>query len=712
VGIAPLLIIAFSGVLRAQDLRQQVDALRPKDVTSRTAAVLDNLERRAHAALSAVPRSQTAGDADKRRGPLRRQLEQSLGIARLPWPPTLRPRIVGTLRYKNYRIEKVVYESLPGLLVPAHLYLPKSADRPGPAVLFYPGHWWRDSKSRPDFQAFCVNMARLGFVVLSFDPFGQGERGVSSRDHRRTEALLVGVAQQGFAVYETRCALEYLFSRPEVDTHRVGITGASGGGYNTWITAALDDRIAAAVPVVGTSDFLEQIRVCRPLDWYHAAEHCHFVPGLIRFANNHELLATAAPKPLLIVAALKDESFPIGGVRQVAAYGRELYASYGVPDRIGLMVDEAEGHGYQRLKREAAYGWFLRWLMGRGDGTPSREPPTATLPFDSEELRCFPTGRNQPAGPAMIDAVLNLARDLPPAPARIDLEAVLGPMPAASPAQISVKDSPVQRVVVPSEPGLDIPAFLLRPPREVRGVLVALDDRGKEALSSDVVIESARARGWAIFGVDPRGIGESATDRPGWVFAVSLLLNENFIGRQAWDIGRVLEAIRSTGGFPNKPVGLYARGPGSCLAAMYAIARASQAGQTFLQWYLLRDGFLSYRSWIDRPRSMPESYRLLPEDRDRISAFDREIPASFFAWNALRSFDLSQLLAPSRAAGLIVNPVDGDRKRFHETVARDRLPRSVRAVTSDEPGQQVAEFLHTVLSKPKSQPDRPPGTPP
>ena len=240
-------------------------------------------------------------------------------------------------------------------------------------------------------------MARLGFVVLSFDPFGQGERGVSSRDHRRTEALLVGVAQQGFAEYETRCALEYLLSRPEVDPRRVGITGASGGGYNTWITAALDDRIAAAVPVVGTSEFAEQIRVCRPLDWYHAAEHCHFVPGLIRYANNHELLAMAAPKPVLIIAASQDQSFPVAGVREVADYGRELYASYGAGEKLGLVVDEAEGHGYQRAKREAAYGWFLRWLMRRGDGGPHPEPPTETVPFDSEELRCFPpAGTSRP----------------------------------------------------------------------------------------------------------------------------------------------------------------------------------------------------------------------------------------------------------------------------------------------------------------------------
>ena len=99
----------------------------------------------------------------------------------------------------GYRIEKVVFQTLPGSWAPAHLYLPAKIEAPAPAVLFYNGHWWPDSKSRPDFQTFCINMARMGFVVFSFDPFGQGERGVSSRDHRRTEALLVGVSQQGIA---------------------------------------------------------------------------------------------------------------------------------------------------------------------------------------------------------------------------------------------------------------------------------------------------------------------------------------------------------------------------------------------------------------------------------------------------------------------------------------------------------------------------------
>src|SRR5271157_4371702 len=107
----------------------------------------------------------------------------------------------------------------------------------------------------------------------------------------------------------------------------------------------------------------------------------------------------AAPRPVMIIAASVDQSFPIAGVRQVYQYGRDLYASYDRTDRIGFFEDSSAGHGYQQKKREAAYGWFLKWLMGKGDGSAYAEPPTEIPAFDSPELRCFPPGRNEPAGP-------------------------------------------------------------------------------------------------------------------------------------------------------------------------------------------------------------------------------------------------------------------------------------------------------------------------
>src|SRR5450631_2100629 len=197
-------LAAFTALCSAQDWQAQISALRPADTKSEEIAVLDEVQARARRMLEAIPHARTRAQADAARAVLRRELEASLGFGRLPWPPDLRPRSAGAVRRQGYRIEKIIYQSLPGVLVPAHLYVPDGLTAPAPAILFYSGHWWPDAKTRPDFQAFCINMARLGFVVLAWDPFGQGERGMSGRDHRRVESLLVGVAQQGVAQYETR----------------------------------------------------------------------------------------------------------------------------------------------------------------------------------------------------------------------------------------------------------------------------------------------------------------------------------------------------------------------------------------------------------------------------------------------------------------------------------------------------------------------------
>ncbi len=110
-------------------------------------------------------------------------------------------------------------------------------------------------------------MAKFGFIVLNFETYGQGERSLSSRDHRRAEGLPVGIAQQGYAVFDAQTGLRYLLSRPDVDAQRIGMTGASGGGFDTWMNAALDDRIKVAVPVVGTCDFGEQSAARLGIDW-------------------------------------------------------------------------------------------------------------------------------------------------------------------------------------------------------------------------------------------------------------------------------------------------------------------------------------------------------------------------------------------------------------------------------------------------------------
>lgn len=683
-------MVAATQFLCGQSLSGKVRVLRPSDVSAGETAVLDNLERRARETLAAIPRAKTRGQADAARAELRRNLEQSLGFRKLPWPPKLAPRVVGVVRRDGYRIEKIVYETLPGVRVPAHLYIPDNLAAPAPAILFYNGHWWADSKTRPDFQAFHINMARLGFVVLTFDAFGQGERGISRRDHRRTESLPGGVAQQGFAVYETQCALEYLLSRKEVDPNRIGMSGASGGGYNTWMTAALDERIAVAVPVVGTSEFYEQIHVCRPLDWYRANEHCHFVPNLIRYANNQELIAMVAPRPLMIVAAFKDQSFPVEGVREVYRYGQELYRAYGIPEKVGYSEDATTSHGYQQKKREAAYGWFLRWLMNKGDGSPYAEPPTETAPFDSAEMRCFPERQNDPAGLGFVEAAKRLARGLPPAYTAGAAAKALGPLPQLPEYKPSVRKTPVQRLEIPTEAGIVIPAFLLRPDGRERGVLVASHDGGKEELASDPLVQAALSNGWVVCGADPRGIGELAISKGGWAAAVSLLLGENFVWRQAFDLAGVLSYLNAAQDFAGKPAALYGRGHGSALAVTLALA---QPAGSRVKWYVVRDGFVSFHQFIDRPVSQRESFKLIHDEKQRDEVYDREIPFHYFAFDALRHFDLPQVLAASKAKGLVVNPIDGDWNRMSAEAARKLLPRIVRTVSSDAPDDRIRRFL-------------------
>lgn len=639
---------------------------------------LDVLERRAVRSLESIRHAETPEEAAAARPELRRRLEHALGYKQMPWPPKPTGHVVGTIRRSGYRIDKVVFESLPGVSVPGHLYLPEGAGARVPTILFYNGHWYEASKTMPDHQAFAIHMARSGFAVFSFDPFGQGERGVSTRDHRRVSSLLVGVSQQGFAEYETQCAIEYLLTRPEVDPKRIGMTGASGGGYNTWITASLDDRIRVAVPVVGTSQFALQIRFSRRVDWYHAAEHCHFVPGLITFADNHELLAMAAPRPLLVINSTTDPGFVSG---TVVDYGRSLYAAHGMAERFGYFNDPSSGHGYQQRKREAAYGWFLRYLMDRGDGSPAPEGPVDVAPPDAAELRCFPDGKRA-AGPGMEEFARKLATGIR-ARGPADPSAFFGSEPGtAAPPTLSGQSE--QRLTITVD-GVAIPAQLLRPVGVSQGLLVAVFDAGKETLPADAVVQRARGRGWSVLGIDPRGIGELRTDKRGWVAAVSLLAGDHFVWRQAGDMLAVARAVHATPEFAAAPLAWYARGDNAALASTYAIAEAARKGPP-IRAYALREGFVSFHQFLDRPASHEASYRLLDKDERerRFTAGDREIPFWYVPFDVLRAFDLPDLLAASPAAGTVLHPTDGDWNRMSPAAARRLLPHNVAVVEAEQ----------------------------
>ncbi|HVR82852.1 MAG TPA: prolyl oligopeptidase family serine peptidase [Planctomycetota bacterium] len=643
--------------------------------------MLDALEARSREMLGAIEHPRDRASWARAVPRLRQELRTSLGLDRLPAAGARHLHLVGTLDRGSYRLEKWTYETLPGVEVPAHLYVPNSQGR-HPAILFVPGHWYAESKTKTDFQAFAIAMARWGFVVLEYDPIGQGERGISLRDHRRTELLAVGVAQEAIVVFETLSALEFLLSRTDVDPERIGMTGASGGGYNSWIVPSLDPRIAVTVPVVGTSDFLEQLRAVRERDWYDAKEHCHFVPGLFRFANNHEFLAMVAPRPLLIIAAHHDESFPIPGNRVVAEYGTLLYRALGAEGRLGYSEDERDGHGYQKKKREAAYGWFLKWLKGEGDGSPVPEPLFDVPPPNAPELRCFPPGENRPAGPGLVSLAASLLRDraeAPEAPGESLLLALGLAGEALAGKSPTLERAGGERVSWTSSEGLRIPGLLLAPSGSWTGALLAAGDGGKETLREHPVVREALGAGMGVFLCDIRGTGELATRKPGWTFAVSLLLGENFVGRQAIDLVSGVRVLCALPELRGKPIALFGSGPFSSLAALYASVL-----ERHIQALVMEGGFASYRDFVERPRTRSASYRLLLPGEEGAHRVDREIPAALIPFGVLGRFDLPDLQAALRPRPVrVLSTLSGD---------FDLIP---------GPGAGLREFFPSLLEKPK-----------
>ncbi len=283
----------------------------------------------------------------------------------------------------------------------ANVYVPTASVAPlSPAILFLGGHWWKEGKAHPDAQAFGINMARMGSIVMIPDPLGTGERGPAESDHRHPEALLVGLSQPGIAEYETQCALEYLMTRKDVDPKRIGITGVDGGGFNTWITAALDDRIAAVVPVEDTFDLADQVHRMRAVDWNKAQDECELVPGILQYANIQELIALAAPKPVMIIAGPE--------VRRIHETGQQIYGAFN--KGLDIRFFEEQSVGYSKHRREGAYGFFLQRLMNRGDGTRIEEPHTEVRPYDSTDLSCLPRGQHAMAEEGISETVRQLAR--------------------------------------------------------------------------------------------------------------------------------------------------------------------------------------------------------------------------------------------------------------------------------------------------------------
>lgn len=654
--------------------------------------LLDFLEVQAQRLAESLPKLKTREEWDNRRTIVRENLLCSLGLTNPPDKNPLNPKVTGRIERGAYHIEKIVFEPRPGFLTSAHLYLPKHCEMPAPAVLYSPGHWIENGKLEPDLQLCCANLACLGFVVLIYDPIGQGERFGSWNDHGHLAPLLVGLSQEGLMVWESMRAIDYLIHRPEVDPTRIGMTGASGGGLNTIYTSALDDRIQASIPVCFVTSFLRMMTAERDRNWEDGVDLCNQVPGVMAYAEMSDICGLFAPKPLCIIAGKRDWMFPIEGTRQVFQEISKIYSLFDASSNIRLVETDAE-HGYSKEMREAAYGWLTCWFQGHGQGSPILEEPCDLLPHPypisltymappvlddlptlrnrsaypaSSEGLCFPGETPMAPGPAIIGLTKDIAHNLPSEekpPSNpltwkaqrlkiIDrLRHVLGPFPTSAPVkdriynQIFSRHYFAERVVFESEPGIFIPCIFMAPIHwtDCVPVVIYVDEWGKDIGLNSGLMRKLLEEKIAVLAIDVRGTGETAASD----FEAStnaLMTDRPLFGQRVWDIVRAVDALWQR----------------TFISIQIDKGRIGCMGRGSAGLLALTAGALDERLSAIGLWESPLTYHSLIQE-------EKTFPASLYLFNVLKYYDLPQLMSLIAPRPLfLVNPIDGTRAYLHE----------------------------------------------
>ncbi|MGH9939176.1 MAG: alpha/beta hydrolase family protein, partial [Blastocatellia bacterium] len=324
---------------------------------------------------------------------IREKILQAIGG--LPERTPLNAKVTGTLKRNGYRIEKIIFESQPAFYVTANLYLPETGRAPYPGILMPLGHE-NGGKAHDAWQRLAITFAKNGFAILLYEPISQGERvqlydpdlgeskvrqATSEHTLAGAQCLLLGHSFARHVIWDGMRALDYLVSRPEVDSSRIGCTGNSGGGTLTAYLSALDDRIKTAAPSCYLTNWRSLLETIGPQD----AEQ-NLPPFLSEGLDQADFVIAFAPKPYLILSAARD-FFPIAGTRQTFRETKRLYGLMGAEEKLN-MVEADDGHGYTRPRRLAAYRWMNRWL--KGVDAPIDEPE---IEIESEEdLRCAQAG--------------------------------------------------------------------------------------------------------------------------------------------------------------------------------------------------------------------------------------------------------------------------------------------------------------------------------
>jgi hypothetical protein len=283
---------------------------------------------------------------EKRKTDLRPCMLEALQLSPMPAKPKSKPIITNKRMMAGYSVENIAIETLPGVYVCGSLYKPLKIKGKIPVMLCPDGHFG-DGRYRADGQYRYAMLARMGAMAISYDLFAWGESLLQFKgeDHRRSLAMTVQ-ALNSFRI------LDYMLSLKETDPNRVGITGASGGGSQTMLITALDDRIKLSVPVVMLSSYFSGGCPCE------SGQPVHLCGG---GTNNDELAAMAAPRPQLVISDGGDWSANVPDTD--LPYLKKIYGYYGKPDMVQNAHFPKEGHDYGKSKRLAMYDFVAKQFI-------------------------------------------------------------------------------------------------------------------------------------------------------------------------------------------------------------------------------------------------------------------------------------------------------------------------------------------------------------
>lgn len=511
----------------------------------------------------------------RRRSDLRTQILVAAGLhPMLPRTP-LNARVYDRKNAGDYSVEKVVLETLPGYFVSGNLYRPAGGMGRVPGILNPHGHWPK-GRMEPDLQARCAGQARMGAVAFMYDMIGYADSAPFGHSFTNDRLQALGFSLSGLQLWNSIRALDWLVSLPDVDPNRIACTGESGGGTQTFLLAAVDDRIAVSAPV------------CMVSDHFQGGCQCENAPTLRVGADNVEIAAMVAPRPQILIGATGDWSSRImeKGVPEI----RGVYRLFDAEDRLDAVVHEAP-HNYNLRSRESVYSFLRRHLWQRADEAPVRE--AAFTPRTAEELTTWTPDHPRPAGaatPASLEHYLEeVARQqaaaLAPSAAswsrsrdliRDNLRHRLG--------LASVENEPVSAAAREVSPG-EFMVELARPrmqrssriqvrlPRgRPSGALVlalpAEEESERQPDISQALLSKARAHGLAVVlaAPSPQALPAAARDRQRSSFFTTY--NRTALAEQVIDILDAVQYARQYG--PVRLAGLGQAGPAAMLAAPFA----------------------------------------------------------------------------------------------------------------------------------------------